>query len=479
MPSQSSSTLSALSPRRFGLTLSALLAGCLTPRPDIDAESRIEEALVLPGAVVFRTDGAPIDDSAAADTLPLELAVRRAVETSPELQAALARVRVAQAEADLAGLLPNPILSLVFRLPEGGGAADIEAGLAADLLAVLQRPRRARAAGQRLEAEAAAALSAALDVVAGVRDLYADAQALEELVPLLESRLSVLGRLREVAAARLELGEGTRHDVTTLDSESLELAVETSRRCQDLRIARMALARRIGEPSGPADWQLEPWEAPPAVSTAEAPWIASGLRARPEVLAIEWELRARGEELAIAGWGALEGASVGIDAERDGDWSVGPGISLPLPISDAGSARKERASALVQEARHRLVGARRAVVEEVRASLASLSGSQENRDRVVRELIPLQEQRRSEIEEAYRLGHVDVTALLFAEQALQETQGLRIELEREVSTALLRLERSVGGRSAFDSSLSGNTSSTGSAAAVPELPHLPARQENS
>jgi cobalt-zinc-cadmium efflux system outer membrane protein len=405
--------------------------------------------------VVFRTDGGPIDASPpAADVLPLADAVRRAVETSPELQAALARVRVAEAEADLAALLPNPILSLVFRFPEGGGKPDIEAGLAADLLAILQRPRRSSAAAHRLEAEAAKALSSALDVVAEVRELYALVQVLEELVPLLENRLSVLDRLREVAEARLELGEGTRHDVTTLDSERLELAVEASRKRQELRLARMSLARRIGEPGGSAAWRLDPWQEPPAVPTAEQPWIDAALRARPEVLAIQWELRAFGEEIALARGSAWDGASLGVEAEREDDWSVGPGVATPLPLFDTGSARKRRASALASEAQHRLLLAQRDVVEDVRTSLAALSGTQANLERVVSELIPLQERRRSEIDEAYRLGHVDVTALLFAERALQETQALRVGLEREVSTALLRLERSVGGCSVFDSTLS-------------------------
>jgi outer membrane protein TolC len=448
----------SVSAHRFGPAIgSLLLAACAVPRPKVDAEASISASLALPGAVVFRTEGDPIDvPSGANDALRLEDAIRRAVETSPELQAGLARVRVAQAEAELAGLLPNPILSLAFRFPEGGGSPDIEAGLAADFLAILQRPRRSSAAAHRLRAEAAAALSSALEVVAEVRDLYASAQVLDELVPLLEGRLSVLGRLRDVAQTRLELGEGTRQDVTTLDSERLELALETSRRRQELRLTRMSLARRIGEPSAAATWQLDPWQGPAAVPSAKSAWIEQALRSRPEILAIQWELRAREDEAALAGWGALGAASVGLDVERAGDWSAGPAVSAPLTITDTRGARRRRASALELEAQHRLVEAQRAVVEEVRKSLAALKSSQENLDRIVRELVPLQERRKAEAEEAYRLGHVDVTALLLAEEALQQTQIVRIGQEREVSTALQRLERSVGGRSNFDFNFSRN-----------------------
>jgi outer membrane protein TolC len=447
--------------RSCGLSMVALVAsGCVGARAQVDAEKTIAESLALAGAVVFHEDGGPIDAPAGpADALPLHAAVRRAVETSPELQAALARVRVAEAESDLARLLPNPILAFAVRIPEGGGRPDLEGSLSQDLLAILERPRRSSAAAHRLEAEAATALSTALDVVAEVQDLYASVQVLEELVPLLEDRLSVLDRLRAVAQARLELGEGTRHDVTTLDSERLELAVEASRTRQELRLARVALTHRIGEPSGAATWQLDRWDGPPTVPTTESAWIETGLRARPEVLAIEWELRARGDEAALARWGAWDGLAVGLDEERTGnESSLGPAVAVPVRIFDRGSERERRAHALQAEARHRLIEAQRAVVEEVRSSLATLRGSQENLERVVGELIPLQERRRSEVEEAFRLGHVDVTALLFAEQALQQTQTLRVGLEREVSTALLRLERSVGGRSAFDSGICGRDS---------------------
>jgi cobalt-zinc-cadmium efflux system outer membrane protein len=430
-------------------------SACVGPRREVAVERTLADALAFSEAVEFRAEDGALDASSTTpDTLALAHAVRRAVETSPELRAAVARVRAAEAEADLASALPNPVLSVVFRFPEGGGGTDVEAGLAADLLALLQRPRRASAAASRLEAEVATTLAAALDVVAEVQGLYASAQALEALLPLLEARLGVFDRLREVADARLELGEGTRHDVTSLESERLRLAVEIAQRRQEARRVRLALARRIGEPSSAAAWPLEAWHPPVSMRTDEDAWVDTALRARPEVLAVEWELRALGEEVALARASALEGASLSVEGEREEDWSVGPGASIPLPLFDTGSARKRRALAREAEARARLLEAQRTVIEEVRAALGALASAQDNLTRVAGELVPLQERRRSEIDEAYRLGLVDVTDLLFAEQALQDAQSLRVGLERDVSTALLELERSVGGRSRLDSGAS-------------------------
>jgi cobalt-zinc-cadmium efflux system outer membrane protein len=430
--------------------LACLLAACRIAPPRVSPEEDVASATGLANAVRFHVEGGPIDASGSeAPSLGLSDAVRMALATDPGLQAALARVRVTQAEAELAGLLPNPILDLVLRFPEGGGKASIEAGLGADLLAILQRPRRASAAGHRLRRESALALSAALDLLAEVQERYAEAQALEELVRVLERRSELFERLREVAEARLDLGEGTLHEVTTLDSERTELAVELAQRRRELRVARLALARRIGEPSSAADWVLDPWSAPAGVPAEERPWMEAALAARPEILALEWEIRAREDDEVLAGGQAFEGASVGLDAERDDDWSAGPALATPLPLFGGGGARRERARMLTSEERHRLTEAQRTVVEEARTALVGLVGAQADLERVVQDLVPLQQRRRDQIEEAYRVGHVDVTALLFADQALQGTQARRIGLERELSAALYRLQRAVGGPSAF------------------------------
>ena len=438
--------------RRVGraalLALAAL--GCAAERPAVDAEAAIARSLGTSPAVVFHEQGAALDAGAPGPSaLSRADALRRAVLTDASLQAALARVRAAEAEADLAGLLASPVLDFVVRFPEGGGAPDLEAGLAADLLALLQRPRRAEAAGLRLEAQAAQALSVALDVVAEVQAAYAEAQALGELVPVLEQRLVLLAQLREVAQARLEVGEGVAGDVAALEAETIELEVDLALRRQELWSARLALARSIGEPSSAAAWSLDAWSAPPAQSVSESACIEAGLASRPELLALEWELAAREIDRDLAGAGAFEGAAVGVDAERDGDVSIGPALELPLPLFGAGGPRKARARALSAEQRHRLTEAQRAVVEEVRSACARLDASQASLARVAGELVPLQERRREHVEQAFRVGLADVTALLFADQALLAARARQVGLERSVSTAFYELERATGGPSAL------------------------------
>lgn len=442
--------------RGMGLsaTLAAALVGCAglagcrsTPRADLDASAAAGEATGLGSSIEFRAvgpDGGPLDEpEAIGDALTLVEAVRRAVTTDPGLQAALARVRVAMADADQARLLPNPVLNLVLRW--GPGKPQIEASLAQDFIAALQIPRRTSAADHRLRRAAAEAVTVALDTASQAQERYVAAQAAAALTPLLRERMDLLERLAGVARSRLDAGEGTRNDLTTLEAQSVELRVEIDQAALIEREERLRLARLIGRPSSAAAWRLDAWTPPSVELAPEAAWVKAGLEHRPEVQSVVWTLRALGDEEALARLTPWEGAGAGVDVTRDTDWFAGPSVSTPVPVFDGGQARRARVSAEQMEARHELTLARRRVVEEVRVAYETLRASTENLSRIRNELIPLQQRRRGQAEDAYRAGQSDVTALYLAEQDLRLTRARAIEVERQAAIALVRLQRAVGG----------------------------------
>jgi cobalt-zinc-cadmium efflux system outer membrane protein len=175
--------------------------------------------------------------------------------------------------------------------------------------------------------------------------------------------------------------------------------------------------------------------------------VDAALRHRPEIQSIAWRLEALGDDRALAWLLPWEGTSAGAEAERDeGEgWSVGPAVSVPLPAFDLGQARAARVTAEQIEARHDLTAAKRAVVEEVRRAFESLARTEANLRRVRQELIPLQQQRQSLAEASFRAGQSDVTALFLAEQDLRDAEAQAVELERQTTIALLRLQRAAGG----------------------------------
>src|SRR5262245_8284306 len=174
----------------------ALVAGALAftitacavaPRPEVAAEPAVATAVALAVPIEFRavgSEGVPLDEPVAEpEVLTLAQALERAVTTDPGLQAALARVRIAAAEADQARLLPNPVLAVTFLA--GEGAPRLEASFSQAFVAALQRPGRACAADDRLRAAAAEAVTAALEIAREVQEHYVAVQNAAVLDPLL------------------------------------------------------------------------------------------------------------------------------------------------------------------------------------------------------------------------------------------------------------------------------------------------------
>lgn len=430
-----------------GLTLQ----GChSTPKVDSEAAQSISTAVGLAVPIEFKVvgpEGGPLDepseDAETVSRLTLSDAVRRAVTTDPGLQAALARVRMAMADADQSRLLPNPVLNVVLRW--GPGKPQIEASLAQDFVQALQIPRRSSAADNRLRQTAAEAVTVAIDLASETQERYAAAQASASLIPILQERLGLLDKLTEIANSRLNAGEGTRSDLTVLQAQRVELSVEIDQATLTEREERLRLARLVGTPSSAATWTLDPWTAPAIDIQSETRWIDAALTQRPEVQAIAWRLKALGDDEALVRLLPWEGASAGVDVQRDDKWFAGPSVSTPLPVFDMGQAKRARVTAEQIEARHDLTLAKRKIVEEVRVAYSTLNASVANLSRIRTELIPIQEQRRSLAEDAFRAGQTDATGLFLAEQDLRLARLKAIEVERQAATALVRLERAVGG----------------------------------
>jgi cobalt-zinc-cadmium efflux system outer membrane protein len=212
------------------------------------AAAQATRAVAATEPIVFDSTGGSVDAGAPSpETLSLAEAVRRALATHPDIQAALSRVRAAQAEVDQAALFPNPVLSVSIRGAFEGKTA-IEAGLAEDLVAFLTRPGRISAADSRLRAASAPAVSTTLDVLADVQQRYAAVLARDELMPVLEERRRLLARLLSLAESRLRRGEGTRLDVTTLNAQRVQLEVEVKEEQLARRQERLGLTRLIGQP---------------------------------------------------------------------------------------------------------------------------------------------------------------------------------------------------------------------------------------
>lgn len=457
--------------RTAGLALfgaACLLGACQAPSHDSTVLPRIRGATGSDALIEFRNEAMPLDEASPSASLQLHEAVKRGLETDPALQAALARVRIAAADSDQARLLPNPVLNFILRW--GPGKPQFELTLAQDFVEALKMPRKISAADNRFRESAADALTVALDTVAQIQLQYADAQSASELVPLLESRVGLLDKLVGVSQDRLDAGEGTKQDVVTLRSSRAQVGVDLEAARLADRQNRLRLARLIGEPSSPATWALDPLASASPVPASENLWIASALANRPELQSISWRLAALGDDFSLAKASIWDGASVGVDSQRDDQWFTGPSVSTPLPIFDTGKARSDRARAETIEARHDFTLASRKAVEDTRVALRTFSSSTETLARVETDLIPLERSRLELARDAFDSGQADSTALFLAEQDLRVAQIREIETRRQVARSLAELQRAAGGPGVSAPLLTARATSTANAPATPNTP---------
>lgn len=423
-----------------------ILIGCATPpMPAHHTDEHIQSASSLATAIQFHTNALPAEAAPAPDHLPMFAAVERALRQSPELQIALAKVRAAQAAAQQSRLLPNPILDIAFRQPEGGGRTILEAGLTAELTQLLQRPRRISAADARLRTASARAVTTALEVMHGTQQSYFEVVALRQETAILAQRATRLAELLRITEARQAAGEGTLLEVVTLKAELATANLDLHEASRRIKAAHHALAHRLGQPAGRIDWELATPLYTQVALRGERDSIAHGLRVRPEIQADRWQLAALEDATALARLAWLEGAAAGLNTERDADWSLGPSATLPLPIFDNGQARREGARAQAIAARQRLTQTTRQVTAEIREAHHAVAELMTTTRHARTQLLPLHEQRVTLARKVFEAGQADLTNLRLAELDHLEAQLKHVRLQHQTARAILRLDRATGG----------------------------------
>jgi len=425
------------------------LGGCQRGPDAPDVASDAARLTGIEGAIRFESH-LPVDvEDGAPETLTLAEASRLAVLRDAQVQIALAKLRVAEAAAKQSRLLPNPLLNIDVRFREGGGDPVTELALTEDLVALLQRSHSIKSADASLRAAASDALSAVLDALSAVQTSYANLQAIEEELEILRRRKQVVDQLFGLTQGRQKAGEGSKADVSMVQTHRLEVDVDLEDLNSGALDERLALTRLIGQPSGAADWKIVPWQAPPELRDSEQSWLASAMQNRPELQAKKWELIALGAQRRGEFWTLLQGSDIGGHGEHDEKWTAGPTLTVPLPIFDTGSATRAKLTAQEIGARHELTQVQRQVIEEVRRAYVSYKSSLSTLRLADSRLLPLAQERYEQAQAAYKAGEMDLLRLLAAEEDLQDARKKLVDLHKRASLAKIKLYRAAGGPGAI------------------------------
>ena len=377
-----------------------------------------------------------------ADGLTQEEAVAIALWNSPSFRATLVDLGVARADLAEAGLLRNPIFSLLFPI----GPKQVEFTLQYPFDLLVQRPARVATAKLNAQAIGERLVWDALWLVAQVRTAHADAVVADRRLTLAAENADLARRLAGITDAQLRAG-----DISELESrapKSGAARAESMRRAaqHDRDLARLTLATLIGL-DRPAD------EVPPQVSAAydaapcrvDVSRLQEALASRPDVRAAELGIeaataRARWEQSRVL-------ALIGIlDANGKGaeGFEMGPGIGADLPLFNRNQGGVARATAEIERASRLYAAARLRVIADVRSADVRVAQAREALDTWRNDIVPSLEIEHRQAENAYKAGEVALLGVLDVGRRLIDGRMRQLDAEADLFKSRIALERAIG-----------------------------------
>jgi cobalt-zinc-cadmium efflux system outer membrane protein len=384
------------------------------------------------------------------EELTPQSAVQIALLRNRSLQATYGRLGIAQADLVQAGLLQNPILTADVRFGINGGTTGAAIGVVQEFVSVLQIPLRKRVAAASFEATKLEVAAAALDLALRVRSGFYELQGAEQMLELRHQIVEA-----DTAAAELATRQHTAGDITDLDLANAQALADQAR--IDLAEAEAAalvrheeLTALLGLWGNETDWRIGHRlpELPPEEIASE------GLESRAVSQRLDLAAAAQARVVSTQNvaltrfYGLVPEASAGAEAEREvesGIWSLGPSVSLPIPLFDQRQAALASMRSQLAQAEDRYAALAVEIRSEVRRARLRMQAARARAEYYRRVLIPLRTRITDETLREYNGMLVGVFQLLQARRDEADAARRYVEALTEYWASRTELERAVGG----------------------------------
>ena len=366
-----------------------------------------------------------------------------ALWNSPQLQADLADLGFAHADLVEAGMLPNPVFSLLF--PVGPKQLEFTLSYYADIL--WQRPSRIAVAKLNSEKIAENLILHGLNMIHNVSVSYADLYRAEGERNLLEEKMKLDNEIARIASVRKESGEISELEETAFKvsaSQLQEAFIVANTMYETLKIKFLT---QLGLISKWSEIQIEP-SAVEEISIPDSEKLVSmALAFRPDMRASEIEIETAGKKL---GWerAKIFNLTALLDANAQGKegFEMGPGMQLNIPLLNFNNGGRLRARTEMQRAAASYIVVQQSIRSQVLQSWQNYQGAISTYNMLKKDVIPLSEKAVTQGEFAYLSGEISYLDFLeFNRQSLDANLRLG-KAESDVRKSLADLYLSIGGK---------------------------------
>ncbi len=427
------------------------LAACRSVDPGADYDRATYEIRTVTGAQnVFHpgTDSSEAEERIAEllqDRLGLTEAVELGLLNNPALRAAFHDVGMAHADRVQASLLTNPSLNAVLRFPTSGGASELEGVLFGSLLDIWQVPNRERVAESALQRQILELAHRAALLAGEIRVAYVEATASDRLLEIAKENRESARQLSDLADERLAAAAGTTIDASLAQLEFLdtEIALRDAELAAGEARRKLLLLLGFGPHEGRPHLEELSDDGPPPLPPLGALEVLT-LERRLDVRAAEEAVHQAAAEVQRQRGLFIRKLDVGVAAEKDGDWSLGPGLRLELPLFDQNQAQVAKALEFLSQREALLVALRLAAMQEVNSALARAQANWDALAIYRNDLLPRSEEALTQARESYRLGKTTMLPALEAQRQLLAARSAHAQRLLKAATALSDLERATG-----------------------------------
>ena len=444
-----------LAARSLPLVFVAFLTGCasLDPSQDVQRSGNLVEARtgIKPDWRVPWTAQAELWDGHSK--LTLNQAVTLALSNNRSIQSRLEGIAGARADLVQSGLLPNPVLSIAYGFPLGGGAggATVGAGVVQDFTALWLRPPRVAAATALLQAQILGVSNDALRLVADVKQAHARIAFAERAAALTLSQIDLAQKATTLIQKKVAAGEFIQLDVNRNQLLVLSLQAQLVDQRATLVKEKMELLSLIGRSDLIGEWAVEEsnglMNAKDASNLSESDVIAMLRRQRLDVVAAQFVYESKTHELEIASRGRFPAVALGpsFQRENDGGKELGPEASITFPLFDQNQARIARAASDSRKAALDAEKVLQDAAKQARIAWTDWHTKQSQIRLYQDQLLGLAKQNMDLSEKARQAGTVDQTVFLETQRELISAQTVLLGLERDAILSVIELEYAVGG----------------------------------
>lgn len=402
-------------------------------------------------AILQRSGGALAPDNTSHGALPPSVdvadgvtadeAVAIALWNNPELQVDLSGLGFTRADLLEAGLLPNPVFSVLFPV----GPKQFEATLTMPVEVLWQRSHRVAAARSDAEAVAQNLVQHGLELVRRLRTTFIHLRLAREKCRLANAELELQTEAARIAGDRLGVGDISAAAVAACRLTVARAREQAVRATHEARRETIALQGLLGWRADNVEFVADaPSTNPVGVASTDV-LLKRALASRPDVRAAELAIEAAGQRVGLERSKVFD-LTVILDANGDGDegFEAGPGLRFSLPVLDRNQGGVARSRAELEHCVRRYLAVKERIATEILQAHADHAAATEVLSVLKREVVRASEEATRHAEQAYAAGNASYVELLVARQQKLQAQIREAEAEAALQRSLVNLAFSVG-----------------------------------